>query len=502
MSDSSNTIQVIIELLQKGDFTGAAAEIEKVKTAAGESAGNYTKMGEASAAAAAQDVEATDKITLSKRELSESMRELQSQFPLLGELARAAYNPMVLSIFTIIGAFEIWKSRVDAMANALGAVQIPDFNDQVEQIYNSAAAWNAQALAITAANEAFNSTKEISDRATAAITAQTDAIKKNLDAKKQLAEAKINLQLAEGQITPEEAAAKKSQIEQGYTAQTAQAEIDARNADLASKQHSIGQFQAEATRLKKQADDTAKAAGLPTNPNDDAAVQKAQQDQIDARQKSIDESRAHLDLFRQAGDPDASLLDREIAQGKLLGIYGASIATPGGEAAAQKAEQDNIVTQEQSQRALEQQQAAQKEAAKKRDDLLSRSTTAAGQAATAQDEYGYQSDPNQPGSLAWQNAQDKKNAATQNQTTGIQTDADAVNEFQRDARIIGRFDSSQHPSPEQASQAEIAANDMNEMLKRLKPVLEHIANYGPIVAELSRVTSRLEAQMGQNGSVN
>ena len=97
--------------------------------------------------------EATDLTMTKKKELKTAIKQLTGEFPILGQVARLALNPVALAASGISAAFYIWKLRVDGLVRSLGGIEMPDVSTgAVERTNNMATAWGklAQSMADSA----------------------------------------------------------------------------------------------------------------------------------------------------------------------------------------------------------------------------------------------------------------------------------------------------------------------------------------------------------------
>jgi hypothetical protein len=400
------------------DYSENAAALDKVKA----SLANYTPaLGDAG--------DATEGLTLKKRELLDSLRGVTRQFPILGEAARAIYNPIVASVMLIVGAFALWRKNITDVLDALGAIEMPDLNDSIIQAEKTATAWSGIATAVEAADTAFGSFKETYDRTTKAINAQLDAAKNLLQANKDLAVQQLDQQRERGDISPEEYAAKKAVIEQGFNDQTTQAEIDARNASLAAKRKQ----QQDADTDAKNESAAAAAIKLPQQEDVYKAQQDALQKEKDEAQKQADEHKKSAEDFnnaltaRETGSPT----ERLAAIGKIYQAHTLAGTMFDSDAdavakAVQMEQQSQNAAQARADAAA--QAIAVREAEKtKQEEHQKNAEAAAGDAERMKKELAPEDDPNAaniPGTVAFQNAQARAAQAVRDQTAQIGAETD------------------------------------------------------------------------------
>lgn len=159
----------------------AATDIEKLKSAQAESGKVGTQ--------AMKDVTvATDKATVSKRQMREAVKGVAYEFPLLGRAAALALNPVTASVAGIIAAFRLWKIRVDELSKSLGGIPMTDVSEGiVERLERRAAALKKLAEGAGSLTDAEGKIKEFFADTNAALDAQVEAIKRIGDARNELA---------------------------------------------------------------------------------------------------------------------------------------------------------------------------------------------------------------------------------------------------------------------------------------------------------------------------
>src|ERR1035437_387474 len=181
----------------KQDYSALDAQLKTVRESIDEAKKAHVGSGEAMT----EEGFFTKKLTLGKRELSESLRGLTRQYPMLGEVARTVFNPIVMATFGIIEAFTIWKSRVDTLVAALGGIELPDLGEHITQAENVATAYHGIAEAVEAADVQFDSAASIFERAAKATAAQLAATKLLITAIKEKALAELDIEKAGGHMT-------------------------------------------------------------------------------------------------------------------------------------------------------------------------------------------------------------------------------------------------------------------------------------------------------------
>lgn len=484
-ADQSLKIQIILSLLNEGKIDEARGKLQELSGTTSDFTGVTKNL-----------TTATEGLDLKKRELLESTRLLTAQFPLLGEAARTFFNPTTAAIFGIVGSFELWQNRVDQMTESLGALQIPDLSDAIRQAQELAVAWEGAAKAIRDADDAFKSVEQSTARTTKGNNDQLDASKKNLEAQKELDTQKLEGLRQTGEISQTQYNAQKIALEQQYKDRETQLEINTRQANLSNQFNSAANFKMEGDRYKQQADALTKQYGLGQDADTEAAHTKAQKDIIESRQKSIDESRANLALLNEATDPNTGEIKNDFDWAKLIGHYGAGVTTPGGVAQAMGTEQQNINQQEAAQKELEQEIAKRQQAEKERDDLLKKAQDSYGKSETAKDDATYQNNPNNAGSVAWQNAQARGTAATQDQAFARSRFNSDVSGFTEDLHRLGAANSGKASAQDHA-QARAVLTDAMSAIKDASDTIKMISGSSKEIAQMKSVIETMKAQIAE-----
>ncbi|MBE0541603.1 MAG: hypothetical protein IH623_09470 [Verrucomicrobia bacterium] len=174
MADSDKELKILLTILTKEVGPQKAAEVlKKVKEETKSAAKETRDFGQATANVAKKDVpeleRATAKAGTATKDWRAATRGLALQFPFLGRVASAALNPITLAVTAAIGAFQIWKFRVDALTKALGGVEMPDVSQSdIERIELMAGAWGKYAASVASAS---GDTKKIREELTQALRA-------------------------------------------------------------------------------------------------------------------------------------------------------------------------------------------------------------------------------------------------------------------------------------------------------------------------------------------
>src|ERR1017187_7350061 len=180
------------------------------------------------------EIQDTEKLKLGKRELLESLRGVTREYPILGEVARAVFNPLTIATFGLVEAVTIYQDRLKNTVQLLGGIELPDLSTGTTQAQDAATAWDGIAKAVRGADDAFSGFEETHNREVKNIAAELKATQAQIEATKNLALAKLNVQRAGG-MDQGEYERKRAIIEHGADDATVQAEIDARNRTLMAK---------------------------------------------------------------------------------------------------------------------------------------------------------------------------------------------------------------------------------------------------------------------------
>ena len=431
----------------------------------------------------------TEKLRLGKRDLSEAIRGVTREYPMLGEVARAAFEPLVLAIFGIIEAFNIWKERIATLTEALGGIELPDLGDHIEEANNVATAYDGLAKAVGGANTQFNSAAGIFERQTTAANLQFAAIKALITAEKEKEIADLDIEKAGGKLTDTQYAARRARIETGASDATTQAEIAARDEEGQLKKAKIAKEREELLALQQRE----KTIKLPDS-EEAAAAQAAEFDELaaarkkekeDARKRGEDEQTRMSEMAKAL---DGSPMDTFRAIPDLLG----SITKYGFSGDGDKLEF------EASRRAGDQQSSAEKSSAEIKRKMRDRDTIrdeekklGESYSKDALSEQG-QDDTNVVGSRAWQDAQ-SRNAQRLNEITDGEKQAAAdLERHHKDMATVGEINS--HATQTKADQTKLsnALKDAAESVKELHQIISSLSGLGADVDNLKKQVDQLK----------
>jgi len=473
----------------KQDYSELQKQLDTVKTSLKENTAASATEGDALADAGKQ----TDKLTIKKRELSESIRLLTRQFPLLGEVAHVVFNPISAAIFGIIGAFEIWITKIKEATVVFGGVKMPDLTSGIQDAENLSFAWDKVAHAVADADRAFDSAKAVHDRNLAAINAELKAVKDLIAAIKEKAIADLDIQRAAGQLTPAEYAAHKAMIEQGANAQTEKAEADARNAAAAAKVQQQKDAEAAAAKARAAVEVIRQSFHIPESDKTFSAQQAELKMQADATRKMAEDASKRIQDIRAIGGDDfgANMKGRAMFPFR----YGVSTTLQQGS----DLEAQNEKTAKDAADALEKTIARRDAAKKEYDDQVKQQAEAAAEAERLKRENADNADPNKPGSNAWQNAQAAAAAKMQAGTSGAKQFAGDLDQANKDIAEIAGLSGKKTVTPEDIAKAHAAAMDVHAALVDAALVISRLAGMGEDVtqiknelAEAKKRVSRIE----------
>ncbi len=478
-SDRTITLQIVLELLGAGKVEEAKKALEAIKDNAYEATQETDKTASASRESTKEESEGTKKLEVGKRELLESMRELNRQYPILGEVARAAFNPITIASFGVAEAITIWIQRLQTAQELLGGWQLPDFTEHTAGVSAAAEAYDKLKTAVAGADTEFNGAASAFERQSKAISAQLEATKQLIEAQKQKAVADLDIQRATGQVSPGTYAARKAMVEQGANDATVQAEIDARNADLAAKKQ-------EAAGLAQQsATEAAKAGAIQPGRNEEAMQELINEAKAaaDAAGKAAADLRAKEALAKAMRDQEGleSFTPESIGtQFKYDTTFGAT-TNPAEQAklagdAAKRAEEEQAALQEnakQLQKQLDERNKHTEEAASLSAEAEKKRLALAGE-----------DDPNKVGSTAWQNAQAAQAQGIRDKAGEETQFSSDVEGFAKDAAEYKRL-SSAHDA-QSIGKARQAMADMYSLVADSIAIMQQLANQHENVSDLRR----------------
>ncbi len=297
MPDAEKSMDVLIRT--KADL---AAQKEVIKSNR-ELKDSYTVISKEQAAQILQSKQGEEqdkKEFASKRELKHAIHGLSEEFPLLASVARMALNPITLVTAGIGAAFWIFKERVEGATKALAGLELPDSKPlEPGRINQAAEAWRNFSEALRAASDAYNSVGATAERASKAISAESEELHKNLEAQKALALA--DLEGRKGTLTDAQYDEQKRAIESRF-GHREMAE------DWAEKQRQLNLKRAKADELEKSATQkNREAAGIHVaTPEGEASVMSDRKAAADVAQKEIKERMERMTTLTEMRGSTAS----------------------------------------------------------------------------------------------------------------------------------------------------------------------------------------------------
>ena len=467
----------------KQDYSELQKELDTMRGSIAESKAAM----EANSEASAVEGKETEKLRLGKRDLSEAIRGVTREYPMLGEVARAAFDPLVLAIFGIIEAFNIWKERIATLTEALGGIELPDLGSHIEEANNVAQAYDGVAKAVKKVDEEYDGAASVYERMATAAQAQLKATTALITALKDKAVAELDIEKSGGNMSEAEYAAKKSRIQTGASDATVQAEIDARNYEIQLKKDE--QARAEAQAKAK----TEKAAAFKLPESDEAAQAgvEAYKTIADAKRKEAEEAEKNKreieDLNNQLNGGFFSAAGSFFQAVKFASNYG---LTTDPEDAIKLQSDAESKAREDAARAEKQSAAREKEIKDRAKEREEAESAAALAEKTRLANEGID-DPNKVGSLAWQNAQAKKTQGVKDVTgaeTGLAADEKRVRD---DAKFLDEYAAKPTVTPADIAAAKAKIKDMQDALTDATGLIQLLASFGVEVsgfkAELKNV---------------
>jgi hypothetical protein len=494
MSDTDNTLKIKIEV--DGDLTPGA---QKAQDALDQANKTIVKTADDAKESARVEVDSTEKVEIGKRELLESMHRLNREYPLLGEAARAAFNPLAITIAGLVEAGSIWVERLKAAQEVLGGFELPDFSAHTSGVSAAAEAYDKLKTAVQGADEEFNGAAAAFERQSTAIKAQLDATKQLIAAQKEKALADLDIERAGGRVSAGSYDARRSMIEQGANDATVQAEIDARNADMAARKQEAAQIEKDSQAA------AAKAANIQPGLNDASLKQLIAEAQagVEASKKAEADAKAEashaedVEVRVQGGQGLTGLAD--IAQNAAgdVGFFAKHGLTANPEEVA-KQESAAAKAAQETQAGLEDKIAQLQKQLDERTKARDEAARLAAEAEKKRLELQGQDNPNQVGSVAWQNAQAQKTQGLRDTTSEEKRFAADVEQFTKDAATYKH--SAGKADPESIAKARQAMTDMFEMVTDAFSIMQQLAGMGQNVAELRARVGEMERSLGINDS--
>jgi hypothetical protein len=243
-------------------------------------------------------------------------------------VARSVLNPITLSVTGLIGAFQLWETRMENAMRVLRGVELPDISGQLKN-YNAAAdAWEKFATKVREVQEAYNGVIAASERVEESIDKQAQAEKRRLENQKKIELAQLDLQKAnmgEGRYAATRAAL-EGRYEQGEMA------IDQR-----AEQRKLAEMGRRRGNLEIRAEWKEREARGITAPSEEAErqIDQLHREQVEFAKAELQASKARLKrLEAMSADP----LERAKGTWWYAQTYGPSVH--GAEARAM--ERENI----------------------------------------------------------------------------------------------------------------------------------------------------------------
>ncbi len=481
--DADKTLKILIEMgfIGKDQAEEAKAKLEalgQTTTHLNDATLEHSKVTE-------EATEKTESFTHKKRELREATESLTRSYPALGDAISAVFNPAALAIFGIVSATEIWKSRVETLARALGGIELPPLGDHIKEAQDLSVAYDGMAKAVAGANREFNSSSEVFERQDKAIRSELSATKQLIEAQKEKAIADLDVSRAGGQIGAAEYEAKKAIIEQGANDKTVQAEINARNQDLIAKKNEANQ----ATRDAKSLSNKAEAIKLPENDAVAEAQAKEYDDIADAQRKAAKDARALAERVRKVQNTLDTGSVQEIAANipehfKVESQVGAFSTDAQANEAANIQDTAARNAESEAERA-ERQAAAIRKKVEERKNLRKQAEDAAAKATTLNRGIEGEDDPNNVGSVAWQNIQDAASLRSRDQSSGEIRFAGDITGIQSDLKA--------HVGSQQ--EALRIQNDIVQALRDATSIIKEMGKSGNEVGQMRQELAQLKSDL-------
>jgi hypothetical protein len=497
------TYQTALENLSNALSTNEALTIaEAMETKAMAAAkGEAAIASRANAAATAEETAATGMNATSMREVLTIIRELEAgrltrvpgslsillqQFAGIGPMLQAgmiAGSAAAFILFDVVkGIHQEWVKIGEEIAKAGERAAVPEFIQSIEKqrdaIAGAAADMQGFVDALAAAAEKETNLNAQLQQELGLLQAIERARAALTSAQKELDIARIQREESTGQITPEQAAEARAEIEKKSIAQAQQDRERAQDEDLNSRQVAL-----------KAAQD--QQAGL--NAQFAAASAKVQADKAHVDHVTVDPKALIEEI--QAQEQKVSRL-QGLMKGEGSGFGGSLTQDELAEMVA--ARNTNLLPREESRLAMLEKQFQQFQS--------TQSPEAAAQRKSDEDAANkakQQAEDNAKliGDLTKQVTDlkaeiskvrpvEEQTAATKAATVDEQEGGRIAQQFQSDAKVISEFDRSKLPSPELISRAAQAIQDMQGILKDHADLLKNIANLGPILSDLKSAIAR------------
>ena len=508
MSDDNKTLEIL--LTTKAELAGAqqlAAQLERQIGQAKALGKDYSDLKKQldQVNAATQNVAPELKHLAGGEEEASSAAELMHHnhrqlHMLLGELGARSVPGLtealmglsmgpVGAVVAIAAAFELWKYRIEAAEKALGTVEIPDLTAGIDTANNLSTAWDGLARSVRNASDEYASAEAIHNRMVGSIQAELRAQHALIDATKNKALADLNVQRAGG-MDQGEYERRKAIIERGADDATVQAEIAARNKELAAKRATAARAQQEAQQHGAAAAGIKDLGGPESTDEQVAAIIEDQKKVADAARKTQEEigaNRARLQNM-QLDEKGRPIVSQNLPQDTTwwMSVYGTEPDT------------FNPLQQsiEQEKRARETADAAEKRvgelkrAAEKRKEEREKAAKAAALAQKTKEELAPEDDPNAantPGTVAYENAQQAARQKDKGKATTINSDAAA---FAADRKVVDADSAwlrTHAATPENVGEYRAKIQELLKAVADMQSAFTEIQNLGGDVHSIAKV---------------
>ncbi len=290
------------------------------------------KIGEAGKKAWQDNAEGADKAAGSTKNISDALKGLGREFPILGQVGRLALNPLALAVAGIAYAFglakqklEEWNAALDAMA-ARNAQKdfLPGIEAKVAALQDAAASGAAFQESLRGMGEAEDAfAKKVGlaiDKLREFVTAQAEV--RSAEEARDLA--RVNLQEKEGKLTGAQAIVARAGIREQYRSRREQDQTAAENAELALKESELAHARAQAPALEQEAEKkraeaaklrAAQAQARADLPEAQKALEEAEAAKTTALEKA-DEARAKAARMQGLGPGFGGQLATGLAEGE------------------------------------------------------------------------------------------------------------------------------------------------------------------------------------------
>lgn len=484
------------------DFSELQRQLNKVNESLKDVSPELKKLGENEDEAG----RLTEFLHHNHRQLHELLRMTPGVAGEAGESLLAMAHGPVGPLLALAGALRMVFSILDEVESQ----RLPDLSSGIDQANNYATAWNGIATAIDSVTQAYNSSEDVHARSLKAIGSELKAQKDYIQAVKDRAMAELNVQRAAG-MDQGEYDRKKDIIENGASDQEAQAEIAARNAQLAADKKEADQAAAEAAAAAAKAQNF-KGPQTKEQAEAEAAAQKIV---VDAERKKQEEAEARVNQIQDVQTDVASM--KSYGQAIMVGLEGIREAyrsassdnsklslTDAGNAANLTTEQKAAADAKARADAAEAEAERIKKAGEERERLQKDAEEKAKKAAELQAKIAPEFAPDaatKPGTVAYENAQAAARQRDRDNAARINSDVTAFSADKKTVEADSRWLNSNAPTAQNIGEYRAKIAEMSNAVADMVAIMNELSSLGADTKKLAISLTALQKDAAETKNI-